>query len=273
MEATPQAWMGKSLLSPHERALRKVYKEKIRSMILESKKILEDAKKTRKTALELEKVGRNLLPRIQLSRYTVGVFLRKLAAARNKEGLLNYISMDTIKSALTGTSEKCTGVPSSDMETILANIKERQREPIHLLDDSLELVVENELKKERLRRSKNNHVVVPMSFVDASLNSKLLVQKTRTAVKSSEIDSPIMDDLFSSSAGNFRRKKTLTVDAPRILSKTNFARPKPLMAKSSSTSRLPSTTGSIAGKQSNGLQGFPNRNQMLPSPMQMTDDI
>jgi hypothetical protein len=153
MENTPQSWAGKSLLSPAERALRKVYKDRIRTYYVEAKAQEEDAAAVASDALNTEKAGRNLLPRLQLSKYTINVFLRKLAAARHKETLLQYISVDTVKAALTGIAEKSSGLPTTDMETIMNCLKAKTDDGMD--EHALEMLVEREVQKERQRKAKS----------------------------------------------------------------------------------------------------------------------
>jgi hypothetical protein len=251
MENTPQSWAGKSLLSPAERALRKVYKDKIRTYYVEAKAQEDDAEAVSLDALNTEKAGRNLLPRMQLSKYTVNVFLRKLAAARHKETLLQYISVDTVKAALTGVAEKSSGLPTSDMETIINCLNNKADDNLDV--NALESLVEREVQKERQRRAKGTSSLPYITI-------RTLGGKTITAPNDYVGNGGEMEELPAYMTQPVRRKRVLAVDPQhqiirkgkgrlgqstgvQMLSKSQSALPLTNGAANNNIRRIPSAVG------------------------------
>jgi hypothetical protein len=123
LEKSVQIWTGKSLLSPHERLLRQNHKAKIRQIKESSLEALRIAKQLRKEAIELERIGQTLLPRIQLSKTVMLNFIKKIAASRQKESLLRVIDMTTIKKLVTGKADDDTGIPDDSLNILKSNLK------------------------------------------------------------------------------------------------------------------------------------------------------
>ena len=70
----------------------------------------------RELSIKLNKEGRDLLPRMQLSIYTCENIRMKIAAARHKETLLERMDMNAIKKALSGGDAK-----ASELSEVMAS--------------------------------------------------------------------------------------------------------------------------------------------------------
>lgn len=149
LEGEVQPWAGKSLLGPQERLAKKEYLEKVLSFKDEIRMLMEESKRIREKSMEYEKEGRSMLPRMKLTRFVYGNYRLKVSAARNKESLLERMSIDDIKNALCGTSVRDTSLSESTMQTIRYSIKSRPR--TIQFDGSLDELVEQEVYKHRER--------------------------------------------------------------------------------------------------------------------------
>ena len=118
----PQPWQDKKALSPKERALKRQFMDQIRIMTRLAEDSRDKARDLLKELLRNEKLGKMLLPRMQLSEFICQNFRQKIAAARHKETLLERMDMEAIKKALSGGDAKVSELSDVSMEIIRSSL-------------------------------------------------------------------------------------------------------------------------------------------------------
>ncbi len=154
-----QSWFSLQILSPALRQQKKVYLDTIKTLTYDAQESREKANTLLLEAIEDQKRGKMLLPRMQLSEFVSRNIRLKLAAARHKETLLERMDMDAIKRALSGGDAVVSELSDVSMEIIrstLAAAKPDGPEPF-----TLDKVIEMEMAK--VKEKKKLALQVPTS--------------------------------------------------------------------------------------------------------------
>jgi len=123
VEMIPQAWTGKALLSPAERAAKAGHFKRVKAMRMEAGRIKGDENLLRLQAVVDSKVAHNQLPKLILTQYIVQNYALKLAAARHKESLLERMSLEEVKAGLFGSNLREKLLSKEQMRAIHASLK------------------------------------------------------------------------------------------------------------------------------------------------------
>ena len=99
-----QVWYNKKMLSPIERKDRFLYYEKIKKSYNNIELLYKQSYDLFMLARKTERLGRMMLPRLQLSIFICNNIWLKVAAARTKESLMEKEDIKSIKLALVGPS-------------------------------------------------------------------------------------------------------------------------------------------------------------------------
>lgn len=228
LEKTPQAWTGKPLLSPAERKQRKAFKQKIDELVVKSRESSEYSQILRDRSWATEQRGRSLLPRLGLSRHVVANYLTKIAAARQKESMLQILDMDTVKETLMGETQG-KGIPDNTMASIKRDVVRSQARKVEV-GFTLTQLVERDLEQKR-RTDESQRSMKQKRRFQQSTKAHLLATSLSPR-KGNSIDSgkPIMtdstDNLLDTVTDNmhlFTYRKSTGFNAPQYFSKTRFA--------------------------------------------------
>ena len=154
LERATLEWRGRTMLGPAERKEKSAQAEKqrlSRQLLLEAEV---EIKELEARAVELDRRGRNLLPRLQLSTFVVANYRIKVAASRHKENLLERMSLDDIKAALAGGGTEGEGILSAqDMDLLRGSLGEGKSL------DKYHYSVEDFISKERLAQSRSQQLL------------------------------------------------------------------------------------------------------------------
>lgn len=231
IENAPQIWHGKTMLGPVERKARKdhiqliqTYREEIASSRLEVSRLWEEAK-------DREDLGKSMLPRLQLSTTVCNNFYLKIAAARQKENLLERMDLEQFRTALMGGgSNKSGALSQSDMDMIAMSLEfgEGRSKHVYSLEDLVEDELQNMHKREetiqphRQQSSLTLNLSIGGSF-SASASTNALIDKKNndnTNLLSVSLDRG-QSDLISSSRdmteSTKRKNRVLAVNPAHYL--------------------------------------------------------
>jgi len=117
-----QSWFGLQIVSPAQRQAKRVYLDQIKTIAHDAAESREKAKNLMLELVKDEKMGKMLLPRVQLSVFVCRNFKLKLAAARHKATLLERMDMEEIKRALSGGDAKVSELSDVSMEIIRSTL-------------------------------------------------------------------------------------------------------------------------------------------------------
>jgi len=146
LESSAQAWTGKHLLSPKERAQRTEHHKKVAAMRAEAGKVKRDENFLRLQAVIDEKRGLSQMPKLTLSLYVVNNYRLKLAAARHKESLLERMTLEEVKTGLFGSNLREKMLSKEQMQAIHESLRSQQLKlkDVTSLDRLIDDVVDEE---------------------------------------------------------------------------------------------------------------------------------
>ena len=140
-----QYWQQLKILAPKDRAEKKLFLEQVKHLTACVEQGREKSMNLLEESVKLEKLGKNLLPRLQLSVYTCENFRLKIAAARHKETLLERMDMNAIKRALSGGDAKNSELSEVSMEMIRSSLAEKRPQTTGIA--ALQDVINTEISK------------------------------------------------------------------------------------------------------------------------------
>lgn len=183
LESTRQPWMKSIMLSPVERAEKKKYLDDIHSLKAEAKADELLAKELTEESAKMLRRGKELLPRLQLSKYVCNYYRLKILAARHMQSLLQRMDLHTLKNQLSGNSAQGGGFSSLEMDIIRSSLRRREPEPdeTETLDDivNLEVGKQTATMLSKLQNSAcRTHLRNQKSLDDSSVAEKLMLNLT-----------------------------------------------------------------------------------------------
>ncbi len=145
LEGTRQSWMSSLMLSPEERRAKREYLDTIAQLKADAKADEKASVQMEEQSVRMERRGKELLPRLELSKYVCNYYRLKIDAARHMQSLLERMDLQTLKSSLSGNAAGSGGFSGMEMDIIRSNL--RKRAPVEEVSSKLEDIVNEELVK------------------------------------------------------------------------------------------------------------------------------